>query len=169
MVVEGITASLRSMFWVFLLLAVILYTWAIYCVEIIGDKQAGYAGHADDETVINQMLVDKFSNHVYFGTLSRSMVSLFSVILLAEWSTVVRPIWEHQPGMVIVFIILVIVTTFVVLNVIIGVVVERTTSVMNQVRAKDVQKKKNEQMRSFETISELMFALDTDEDKRISR
>merc|ERR1712232_454694 len=106
---------------------------------------------------------------MYFGSLSRSMISLFSVILLAEWSTIVRPVWEKQAGMVLVFIFLVVLTTFGVLNVIIGVVVERTTNAMNQMRAKDVEKKKNEQMEALETISELMFELDTNLDKKISR
>ena len=33
-----------------------------------------------------QAIVADFNNYLYFGTVARSMVSLFSVVLLAEWS-----------------------------------------------------------------------------------
>merc|ERR1719491_1604943 len=39
---------------------------------------------------------------------------------------------------------------------------------MNQMRAKDLEKKRNEQMKAFERISDVMFQLDSDCDKRIS-
>ncbi len=52
MVIEGIAASLRSMFWVFLLLVVIIYTCAIYCVQIIGNEDAGYAAYSTDAAAL---------------------------------------------------------------------------------------------------------------------
>jgi hypothetical protein len=152
-----------------LLLAVILYTVGIYCVEAIGVDSAGYVAFSQTQESIDSIVVDDFNKFMYFGSVARSMVSLFGIILLSEWSPVVRPIWEKQPGIVIVFLCLVILTTFGVLNVIIGVVVERTTSAMNIMREKDMKRKKRDQMHAFNLISALMFDLDTNEDKRISR
>lgn len=168
LVTEGIVNSLKSMFWVFLLLAVILYTVGIYCVEAIGSEGADYAGRAPQDA-INRQVVDEFNNYMYFGSVSRSMVSLFSVILLAEWTPIIRPVWERQPAIIIVFVGLVVVTTFGVLNVIIGVVVERTTAAMNSIRDKNVKKKKKEQMKAFNMISTLMFEIDTNDDMKISK
>merc|ERR1712178_173280 len=109
LVMEGIVKSLRSMFWVFLLVAVILYAVGIYCVEIIG-YDGTYPGRSEEEVAIDQAVVDQFNSFLYFGSVSRSMISLFSVVLLAEWSPIVRPVWEMQPGMVIIFIFLVVLT-----------------------------------------------------------
>jgi len=169
MVIEGMVASLKSMFWVFLLLAVMMYAWGIYCVHVIGDPDAGYPGFNDDSDFISETIVEDFNSYVHFGTLSRAMVSLFGIVLLSEWSQIVRPTWEVQPAVVLVFLLLVVFATFGVLNIIIGVVVERTTASMNRVRARDIEKLREEQMSHVHTISDLMFHLDTNNDQRISR
>ncbi len=43
--------------------------------------------------------LQSFNNYEYFGSLGRSMISLFGMILLAEWSQILRPVWEAQAAL----------------------------------------------------------------------
>merc|ERR1740133_906967 len=143
--VEGLCASLKSMFWIGLLLGVIIYTFAIFCVVVIGRADYGPS--------------PGFDNYEFFGTIWRSMLSLFNMVLLTEWSQVIRPIFDNQPGCIPVFVVFVIFTTFGLLNVIIGVIVERTNEASSRIREGDIAKHKARQMKVVEQLSEVMFEL----------
>lgn len=79
--------------------------------------------------VISTML---FSEHFpqWFGTLGRSMYSLFQIMTLESWSMgIVRPIMEVHPYAWAFFIPFIAVTTFTVLNLFIGIVVDAMATV----------------------------------------
>lgn len=152
-VVEGIAASLKSMFWIGLLLCVLIYTCAIFCVVVIG--RADY----DDYD---------FDNQEFFGSIWRAMLSLFNMALLTEWAQVIRPIFDNQPACIPIFVVFVIFTTFGILNVIIGVIVERTNEVAVRIRQGDVEKQKLQQMKVVRKLSEVMFELDVNNDQWLS-
>ena len=54
----------------------------------------GYPHFEDDSNALKEAAVVGFNNHMYFGSVVRSMISLFSISLLAEWKEVVRPAWK---------------------------------------------------------------------------
>merc|ERR1719440_514675 len=153
-VVEGIAASLKSMFWIGLLLCVLIYTCAIFCVVVIG--RADYHEYPG------------FDNEEFFGTIWRSMLSLFNMVLLTEWAQVIRPIFDNQPACIPIFVVFVIFTTFGILNVIIGVIVERTNEAALRIRQGDVEKRKRQQMKVVQQLSEVMFELDVNQDQWLS-
>ena len=66
----------------------------------------------------------------WFGTLGRSMYSLFQIMTLESWSMgIVRPIMEVHPYAWAFFIPFIAVTTFTVLNLFIGIVVDAMATV----------------------------------------
>lgn len=66
----------------------------------------------------------------WFGTLGESMYSLFQIMTLESWSMgIVRPVMEVQPYAWIFFIPFIMVTTFTVLNLFIGIVVDAMATV----------------------------------------
>jgi len=71
--------------------------------------------------------------------------------------------------MMILFIAIVILCAFGLLNVIIGVVVERTTEAMNGERQHQLDIERAKRMRQAETLADIMFALDEDGNNRISK
>jgi len=135
-------------------------------VQTIGNTDAGFASYEDRQDIIDEQLVDNFNNFIYFGTITRSMVSLFGIVLLSEWS-LIRPIAEVHPAMIPFFVIVVVLVTFGVLNVIIGIVVEKTTSAVQKFQQERVQARKKEQASIAEQLCELAFEIDTDGDARI--
>lgn len=144
--VEGLMASLKSMYWVSLLLLLAIYTAAILCVDVIGSDSV-----ADDYTS------EGYDNIKGFGTLGKAMLTLFSISILDTWSTVITPISNVQPYLIPFFLIFLITTSFALMNSIIGIIVEQTSAATAKVKEMD-ERKKREMKR--DRVSELMEVLD---------
>ena len=59
----------------------------------------------------------------YFGTIGKSMFTLFQVMTLEAWVDIARTIMEVQPLAWIYFLSFILVSSFIVMNVIVGVIV----------------------------------------------
>merc|ERR1719375_1766619 len=94
------------------------------------------------EDIIKQPEVFDFNNYLYFGTIGRSMYTLFSVSIMVEWPEFGRAILEKQPLMFIFFILFIIFTGFGVTNVIIGVIVDNTMEAAKEMEREKQQSRK---------------------------
>mmetsp|Transcript_23628 Transcript_23628/g.43854 ORF Transcript_23628/g.43854 Transcript_23628/m.43854 type:complete len:631 (-) Transcript_23628:30-1922(-) len=166
MVVEGLVASIRAMVWICLMMLMLLYAAGIFCKDIIGGSDAGYPSYSEEN--IADEIVAPFNNYVYFGSVARSMNTLFNMVVLAEWQEVVRPIYEHQPAMVIFFICLVFLGSFGVLNVMIGIVVENTTKAMAAQREDQELELQKTQIKLASNLADMVFSIDVNSDEKIS-
>lgn len=166
-VVEGLMSSIKSMFWIFMLLVIVLYSAGICCVEVIGNQAGGYPGRTENIPDIRANVVDSFNTYLYFGSVIRSMVSLLNVVLMADWNTVIRPVFEVQSYMIAFFVLLALLCSFGLFNVIIGVVVERTTEAMDEHKSNMLNQEKSGQMNQTKLLADYMFSLDTDGNDRI--
>ena len=100
-VVAGLLAALPGMGAIVFLIGLIYYVFAVMATKLFGDD-----------------------NPDLFGTLADSLFTLFTVMTLEGWvDGVVKPIMEKFPRAWIFFITFIVVTTFMVLNLFIGVVV----------------------------------------------
>lgn len=100
-VVSGLLTALPGMGSITLLLAIIFYVFAVMGTKLFGEAFPKY-----------------------FGSLGDSVFTLFQVMTLEGWSeNVVRPIMEQYPAAWLFFVPYIVITTFMVLNLFIGVVV----------------------------------------------
>ena len=100
-VVEGFVTALPGMGSVFLLMALIFYIGAVMATKLFGE-----------------------SFPEWFGTLGRSGYSLFQVMTLESWSMgIVRPVMEVYPQAWAFFVPFIMVTTFAVVNLLVGLIV----------------------------------------------
>jgi voltage-gated sodium channel len=100
-VVEGFITALPGMGSVFLLMAIIFYIGAVMATKLFGP-----------------------SFPVWFGDLGRSAYSLFQIMTLESWSMgIVRPVMEVYPFAWVFFVPFIIVTTFAVVNLLVGLIV----------------------------------------------
>lgn len=100
-VVEGLIRALPGMGSVFLLMSLIFYVAAVMATKLFG---------ADHDQL--------------FGTIGRSAFTLFQVMTLEGWSDgVVRPVMETDPWAWTFFIPFILITTFAVVNLVVGLVV----------------------------------------------
>jgi voltage-gated sodium channel len=100
-VVGGLIASLPGMGSIFLLILLVYYVFAVMAVNLYGDEFPEL-----------------------FGTLPRSLFTLFTIMTLEGWvEGVVKPIMATRPYAWLFFIPFIVGTTFTVLNLFIGVIV----------------------------------------------
>lgn len=100
-VVEGFVTALPGMASVFLLMALIFYIAAVMATKLFG-------------TAFGE----------WFGTLGASGYSLFQIMTLESWSMgIVRPVMEVYPHAWMFFLPFIMVTTFAVVNLLVGLIV----------------------------------------------
>jgi voltage-gated sodium channel len=100
-VVEGLVRAMPGMGSVFLLMAIIFYIAAVMATKLFGA-----------------------SFPEWFGSLGASLYSLFQVMTLESWSMgIVRPVMEVYPYAWAFFVPFLLVTTFAVMNLLIGLIV----------------------------------------------
>ncbi|MCE0506339.1 ion transporter [Roseivivax sp. GX 12232] len=100
-VVEGFLTALPGMGSVFLLMALIFYIGAVMATKLFGA-----------------------SFPEWFGTLGRSAYSLFQIMTLESWSMgIVRPVMEVYPAAWAFFVPFILITTFAVVNLVVGLIV----------------------------------------------
>ncbi|HDR28422.1 ion transporter [Rhodovulum sp.] len=100
-VVEGFITALPGMGSVFLLMGMIFYIGAVMATKLFGDAFPDW-----------------------FGTLGLSAYSLFQVMTLESWSMgIVRPVMEVYPYAWAFFVPFIMVTTFAVVNLLVGLIV----------------------------------------------
>jgi len=139
LIIEGFVASVISMFWVFVVLAVMTYAFAIFCANMIG--QADYSSYKAG-----------FDNKQLFGSVPRSMLTLFSILIVSEWDSVVRPLYEVQPVLVPFFVAFTIFVTFGMMNVVVGILVETVADVQKKHRKKALDAEKRAQCELFQRM-----------------
>ncbi len=100
-VVEGFVTALPGMGSVFLLMGIVFYIGAVMATKLFGD-----------------------SFPEWFGTLGASGYSLFQIMTLESWSMgIVRPVMEVYPYAWAFFIPFIMMTTFAVVNLLVGLIV----------------------------------------------
>ncbi len=100
-VVEGFVTALPGMGSVFLLMSIIFYIGAVMATKLFSD-----------------------SFPEWFGTLGQSAYSLFQIMTLESWSMgIVRPVMEVYPYAWAFFVPFIMVTTFAVVNLLVGLIV----------------------------------------------
>ncbi|MGB3409289.1 MAG: ion transporter [Jannaschia sp.] len=100
-VVEGFVTALPGMGSVFLLMGIIFYIAAVMATKLFGDRFPDW-----------------------FGDLGRSAYSLFQIMTLESWSMgIVRPVMEVYPYAWAFFVPFIMVTTFAVVNLLVGLIV----------------------------------------------
>ena len=100
-VVEGFITALPGMASVFLLMAIIFYIGSVTSTKLFGA-----------------------SFPEWFGTLGQSAYSLFQIMTLESWSMgIVRPVMEVYPYAWVFFVPFIVVTTFAVVNLLVGLIV----------------------------------------------
>ncbi|QLC25230.1 ion transporter [Parasphingopyxis algicola] len=100
-VVQGLLSAIPAMGSVILLLALIFYVFATMATKLFGERFPEW-----------------------FGSIGASLYSLFQIMTLESWSMgIVRPVMEQYPAAWIFFVPFILITSFVVLNLFIAIIV----------------------------------------------
>jgi voltage-gated sodium channel len=110
------------------------------------------------------MTTNFFGNHfpVWFGDIGKSMYTLFQIMTLESWSMgIVRPVMIVFPHSWIFFIPFIMVTTFTVLNLFIGIIVDAMASIKEVENAEKHRRKREQTVSDLVEIKERLRAIET--------
>lgn len=126
LIIVGFAESLSTLSWVLMLMSIIVYIFAVFMRSTI-DCNTEFSSWVDCST--------------FFGSMPATMYTLVQVITLESWSQVIaRPVLQVQPIYFVVFLLFLFLTTFGMLNIIVGVIVENTLNAAKQ--NQDLQEKR---------------------------
>lgn len=141
-IIESLLQSIPSIGWISVLLAIVYYTFAVIGTNLFSA-----------------------TNPEFFGDLGKTFFTLFQIMTLESWSSVIaRPIMQGVPYAAVYFISFILIATYTTLNIFIAIVV----NTMNEVSLKDL-KEEEEHIKDFviqendklhSKLDELQFALD---------
>jgi len=93
------------------------------------------------------------------GDLGSAMLTMFNICILAEWGEVVRPIWARQPHIVfLVFLPYLMLCSFGILNLIIGVIAEQTLEAGQAVKDAAADQELRDKMKAIMRMTDEMFS-----------
>ena len=116
-VVAGLLAALPGMGSIVFLIGLIYYVFAIMATKLFGDD-----------------------NPNLFGTRGDSLFTLFTVMTLEGWTNdVARPVMQNHPYAWVFFVVYIVITTFMVLNLFIGVVVNAMQEEASKADAEELE------------------------------
>jgi len=140
-VVEGFVTALPGMGSVFLLMAMMFYIGAVMATKLFG---------ADCPTCTAQ---EAAALEEWFGTLGRSLYSLFQIMTLESWSMgIVRPVMEIYPHAWAFFVPFILLTTFAVVNLLVGLIVNSMQDAHHEEANAATDSYRDEVLRRLEAI-----------------
>ncbi|MDR2386383.1 MAG: ion transporter [Deltaproteobacteria bacterium] len=109
-IVEAIIRSLPSIGWISFLLVIFFYVFSVLTTNLFGEQYPEW-----------------------FGSIGASMYTLFQMLTLESWSMgIARPVMTTFPYAYLLFVPFILLSSFVVLNMFIGVIVNTIGEVMNE-------------------------------------
>ncbi len=116
-IVEALLHSLPSLGWIFVLLALVFYVFAVIGTKLFG---AAYPE--------------------WFGSLGASMFSLFQIMTLEGWVEISRAVMKDFPLANIYFIIFILLASYTTLNIFIAIVVNTMSEVQQKTSKEGIEK-----------------------------
>lgn len=150
-IVSSIASSMKPLFWTGILLFMVVYVVGVYTTQMVLSRKI-----ANREANVPT----PESLELYWGSLTRSIISLFQSISGGiDWDQVARPLVDDVSiEMGIMFAAYIGFTTFCMLNVVTGVFIE---SVMNNARSEN-------QLRTMNNVTQMLNVLDMKKDGGIT-
>jgi len=135
-VVEGFISALPGMGSVFILMSLIFYIGAVIATNLFGDAFAEW-----------------------FGSLGASAYSLFQIMTLESWSMgIVRPVMVQYPQAWAFFVPFIMVTTFAVVNLLVGLIVNSMQDAHNEEAVALTEHYRDDVLRKLEAIERRLEA-----------
>lgn len=155
LIVNGLIESMKTLFWVSLLLVLVLYVCGIFLTMHVGKNDLIYMEY--------KKLSGGWDYQVYFGTVPASMYTLFQMVTLENWADgVARHVVSNQPMMALFFLVFLLLTTFGLLNLVVGVIVENTLTAAANNEEKIKRQQEKDRARTLEYLREIFELADED-------
>merc|ERR1712232_1498853 len=156
--VQSLVGSCASMFWSFVMMALILYLFALVFISQLGTFLAA-------ETATDADAVDVDSVRKYFGTVLRSMLTLYMATCGGlNWIEIYRVLELSGPFLPCFFLLFILFWTFAIMNILGGIFLEKTLANSQPDREVLALQKRRKDQDDVEALRLLFASLDYDGD-----
>jgi hypothetical protein len=158
-ILHGIWHSARVIFWVVVLLFLFMYVTAVVMTD-----QVMKHGHAETyDYSQSAWKLQPWTVHEYWGTVSKSLMSLFQIVTLDHWSSsLVRPLVRRHPTFLLIIVPFLLVCVMSMMNVIVSVFVE---SIIASATTNDEKRAREEfkvHLRIMDSLKQVFLEADVD-------
>lgn len=164
LLIRGLSASTRTLFWTVVVVCLITYIFAIFGVvlisaevELASDKASHDPNSNSQELADLEMLVEAT------GSLSSWMYTLIQVLTLDSWNAIARPLQRYVAGSWAFFYCYVAVAVIVFMNLVTAVIVKNALSHSKQDEETLLAQKDSEQKSLLKTFRCLFEVMDEDD------
>jgi len=155
LVVSGLIQSMRTIVWVFVIIFLM-----IYVVAIITTMQIGHNPIYD----IYSKTSGGWDHRKYFGSVPKSMLTLFQIVTLDEWSvSVARHVITNNRAFFIFFVVFIFCTTYGLLKLVVGIIVENVLAAARANKHKIARLEYESKLRTLDSIREIFKLADADQ------
>lgn len=161
LVASGLLQAVKTLLWVVMVLFVLCYISSIISTLMIGKNHKNYNDYFKESKV--------WDHETYFRNMPIALLTFLQIVTFDNWSEVImRHAGKEQPLMYVFFILFVCLASFLVLNLMIGVVVER--AVRSTAMDAREQKRKRDKDRNlvFNQLKDIFESADVDHSGTLS-
>lgn len=145
--IGGLIDSFNTLFWTFIMILSVLWTFAIFGVYWIGRAEE-FEGDAEAD--------------MYFGDVIKTLFTLFQIVTLDSWTAIARPLMKKSGVIVPFFLVVIAVVTFVLMNLITAVIVEHAFNQAKEDEELVAHELKVEQDAEIAELAEIFKEIDVD-------
>lgn len=149
--IRGLVDSFETLFWTFVLLFCVLYFFAITATVLFA-RMKTFEGDEDAQALIDY----------YFDDVLVSMLTLWQIMTLDSWTSIVRPLMKEQLASAFFFVFFVTVADFLVMNLITSVIVTETFAHGRDDQAEQAALKAQAQEEALKEIKDIFDEMDED-------
>jgi len=162
LIIEGLQETMKVVAFVTSVLLLILLVFAIWVTMLVGkEPDNGFDFRARGS---------QWTKDDYWGTVPRSIFSLFQVLTRDRWSdNLVRPLVEHSPAMCFIFIVFLVLTMLALLSTIVGAVIESTLASAKANEDKNGREKQKLETMVMKSLEDIFREADADNSGDLTR
>lgn len=149
--------SLQSMAWLTVLIVLGIFLCAIFLTQLVGHDK----GYED-------LAWGRGSRQELFGTVGKSMYTLFELLTLENWNDIGRPLVMKNGLFMVFFIVFFMLFSFGLMNMIVGLVVEKTIHQSQNSEANKMKEKNLESKNAIKDLRRVYLEMDGNEDGVLS-
>jgi len=156
LVVSGVMQSLRTIMWVAVIILMI-----VYVIAIVMTMQVGHNPMFD----LYFKKSGGWDHRMFFGSVPRSMLTMFQVVTLDQWcENIARHVITGSENklFVLFFVVFIFCTSFGLLNLVVGIIVENTLAAARNNAEKIAQKQHEDRVRTLEALRDIFEIADAD-------
>jgi len=152
LLVHALWGAVRAMLWAMILVVLVLYIFAMVLTRLVQ---------------VDDALKDDPNIEEWFGSLARSLFTLFQLMTLEGWPDIARATLETSPWLTIFYVTFIVVTNITLLNTVAGVLTENVLSTSRKEEDARQLRLERELEEEMHAAGEDLAAMDTNGDGRL--